>query len=273
MRHVNPKGGTKIKEVRGNKIYFFLFQLSFTASCIDTKWQMKTPILATVHMEERHTQSVIAAHLGTVATDWQLQDKISACVHDGAANIKESGERNKWTDVSCTAHKLQLCVNSAMGIDKVTNNPISNCVAGIAAASRLVGHFAHSPMAVGELKKRQEIMCPEKQPKKLIQHCKTRWNSTYAMFDRLVELRCAERSQCCKVYRRQDIGVKRRTLATNVRPAACPQATADRNICTVCRGWSNGVSCLSDAVGLSWRPSRCLCRRLNCCVCLQSRRR
>ena len=73
-----------------------------------------------------------------------------------------------------------------MGIDKVTNTAISKCVG---AASRLVGHFSHSPMACGELEKRQLQMEPDKKPVKLVQYVKTRWNSVFDMFNRLVQLR------------------------------------------------------------------------------------
>ena len=52
-----------------------------------------------------------------------------------------------------------------------------------------MGHFAHSPMATGELEKRQLQMTPDKQALKLIQHVKTRWNSVYDMFERLLQLR------------------------------------------------------------------------------------
>ena len=45
-----------------------------------------------------------------------------------------------------------------MGVDKVTSNPISKCTG---AVSRLVGHFAHSPMAVGELWKSKASMFPD----------------------------------------------------------------------------------------------------------------
>jgi len=102
--------------------------LSFTASYIDSDWMMKTPVLATVPMHERHTQTVIAAHLGDVAKDWNVSEKIVACVHDGAANVKDAGSRNNWTDVHCAAHKLQLCITTSMGMDKVSNHPISKCV-------------------------------------------------------------------------------------------------------------------------------------------------
>lgn len=160
--------------------------LSFTASYINADWTMHTPVLATAHLEERHTQSVIAESLSKVARDWEIESKIFACVHDGAANCRDVGSRNKWTDLHCAAHKLQLCITGGLGLDKVSNHPIAKCVA---AASRLVGHFSHSPMAVGELKKRQLSMNPDQRVKKLIQHCKTRWNSVYDMFERLVELR------------------------------------------------------------------------------------
>jgi len=76
-----------------------------------------------------------------------------------------------------------------MGIDKVSNNNVSKCVG---AASRLVGHFSHSPLATGALNKRQEemnITGENGQPLRLVQYVKTRWNSVYDMFDRLVKLR------------------------------------------------------------------------------------
>jgi len=107
-------------------------------------------------------------------------------MHDGAANIKDSGGRNNWMDVNCSAHKLHLCVTASMGTDKVSNHPISKCVS---AASRLVGHFAHSPMATTEPMKWQSAMSPDKPQRKLIQQCKTRWNSMYDTFNQLVDLR------------------------------------------------------------------------------------
>jgi len=163
--------------------------ISVTASFIAPQWQLRTLSLANKPMEERHTQANISARLLETATAWDIQSKITAVVHDGAANMKETGAINKWTDVSCAAHKLHLCVTGAMGIDKVTNTIISKCVS---AASRLVGHFSHSAMASAELEKRQlamSILGENGQPLKLIQHVRTRWNSVFDMFERLTKLR------------------------------------------------------------------------------------
>lgn len=57
----------------------------------------------------------------------------------------------------------------------------------LAAVSRkLVGHFKHSTNAMAALKKKQEQLNIEKH-----HDVSTRWNSTYLMFDRLLEQRWA----------------------------------------------------------------------------------
>ena len=52
--------------------------------------------------------------------DWEIESKIFACVHDGAANCSHS----RWTDFHCTAHKLQLHITGGLGLDKVSNHPM-----------------------------------------------------------------------------------------------------------------------------------------------------
>jgi len=129
----------------------------------------------------------ITTQLSTIANDWGIADKIVACVHDGASNVKEAGARNDWVDVHCAAHVLHLCISAAIGVNKTASTkPIARC---IGAASHLVMHFHHSPLATNELLKKQLEMKPNEPTKKLIQHCKTRWNSAFHMMERLVELR------------------------------------------------------------------------------------
>jgi len=95
--------------------------ISFTATNITPSWMMRSPTLANAHMDERHTQDNITARLAEMSTEWELSQKVVSVVHDGAANMRECGSRNGWVDViDCSAHKIHLCVMSAMGIDKVS---------------------------------------------------------------------------------------------------------------------------------------------------------
>jgi len=163
--------------------------ISVTASYITPQWELKARTLNNLPMEERHTQTNISARLLDVAQSWNIASKVKAVLHDGASNMKDAGSTNSWTDIGCAAHKLHLAVINSMGIDKVTNSALSKCVG---AASRLVGHFSHSALAETELAKRQQAMAitgENGQPLKLVQHVKTRWNSVFDMFQRLVKLR------------------------------------------------------------------------------------
>jgi len=136
-------------------------------------------------MGERTTSDYISQCLKKTMDEWNISDQILAVVHDGASNVKEIVKSNNWQDIGCAVHKLHHVVSAALGIDKVSNTPVSKCVA---AGSRLVGHFSHSALATSELAKRQKAMNAEKPPLKLIQYCKTRWNSVYDTFERLVAL-------------------------------------------------------------------------------------
>jgi len=91
--------------------------LSMTASLITPDWIMKTLTLADVQLVERHTMSVISTTLDDLAAKWGIKNKVLFCVHDGASNMAHTSATNAWSDVSCSAHKLHLCVTAALGID------------------------------------------------------------------------------------------------------------------------------------------------------------
>lgn len=170
--------------------------LAVTASYFNKNWELRTPVLATVKLQQRHTAQYLAEEIEHVVTEWNISDKISAIVHDNGANIAHVAEivNTEYTDVSCAAHTLQLVINKAMGTDKTDSQaPISKLVN---AASRLVGHFSHSALATSELKKKQKHFESakdetgvEEEPLSLIQYCRTRWNSIYHMLERLHKLR------------------------------------------------------------------------------------
>ena len=121
---------------------------------------------------QRHTAPALAQQLKNVAEHWQIDDKISAVVHDNASNTKDVG--NLALDVP------GLAVNAGLEC----NRSITKVIGG---ANPLVGHFKHSTVATKALEAKQQQMDSPKH--RLISSCKTRWNSTFEMLERLIEAR------------------------------------------------------------------------------------
>ena len=92
-------------------------------------------VLDSVVIHGRHTLEHISVTLGEIARDWDIHEKIVACVHDGASNCKVAGAANSWRDVHCAADLINLAMTSAIGTNKVSSKPISKLVG---AASQLV---------------------------------------------------------------------------------------------------------------------------------------
>ena len=157
--------------------------ITVSAHYISPEWQLLSCVLETPGMPERHTGQNIVDRLGGIADRWAINEKVSVVVHDQAANMEcaiDILENDRgWQSMKCTAHCLQLCLKAGLSIniiDRLTG-----------AACKLVGHFKHSVLACEDLRKRQTQM--ELPEHKLIQDCDTRWNSTYYMLKRLVEMR------------------------------------------------------------------------------------
>lgn len=163
--------------------------LAVTGSFITEKMQIRTPVLDTVLLTERHKAAYLELELEKVIQEWEIPGKIVAVVHDNASNVHHIAENislNDAVDIGCAAHTLQLAIADAMGTKlPVANSPISRAVN---STSRLVGHFNHSNSANTELQKRQLIDTPDSTPVKLIQYCRTRWNSICDMFERTDKL-------------------------------------------------------------------------------------
>jgi hypothetical protein len=145
-------------------------------------WVLQSAILQTRSMPERHTAENMAHVLQAAVDHWGIAGKVAACVHDNASNILLANSRYlEWESHRCFAHTLQLAINDGFKLGSV-----STVVGG---ASRLVSHFHHSTVATEALKGKQaEQNLPQH---RLIQHVKTRWNSIYDMFERLLEQRWA----------------------------------------------------------------------------------
>ncbi|XP_056132772.1 E3 SUMO-protein ligase ZBED1-like [Lampris incognitus] len=157
--------------------------MTVTCHFIDEAWEMQLCVLATQNMEESHTADYIEKELNTIVVEWMLESaRVSACIHDNAANMIKANQACDWESVSCGAHTIELAIND--GFKAV---PCLERIVG--ACSKLVAHFHHSTKAMLALRVKQEQMAP---PHHTVTQCsKTRWNSVYLMFARLLKQRWA----------------------------------------------------------------------------------
>ena len=172
--------------------------ITITGHFIDQNWEMKNHVLATRRITERHTALNIASELSAIAVE-EYGATITCIVTDNAANIRLAAEENKWSQASCFAHTLQLCIEDGLKIDLVSRS--------LAAARRLVAHFSHSVLATDALKARQRAEGVAV-PLKLIQATPTRWNSSLEMVERLILLRIPVYAVLCddKITKPRDRG-------------------------------------------------------------------
>ena len=151
--------------------------LTVTVHFIDKLWQMCT------ELGERHTGINIADRLTKMAKEWDIPHKrISAIVHDNAANAVLGAELTDWPHFGCVVHTLQLCIKS--GLDLPVIDRLNDRLT--AASRKLVGHFKHSVAALREKQSQLGILshC-------LIQDVTTLWNSAFFMLERFAEQRVA----------------------------------------------------------------------------------
>ncbi|KAL0821412.1 hypothetical protein ABMA28_004894 [Loxostege sticticalis] len=157
--------------------------IALTGHYLTEQLDFKTVLLGCCQFEGHHTSANIAAEIGILVDKYGLRDKVNFMITDNASNVvKAVKEELKWKHFGCYAHSLNLVVEDALKlvqprIDKV---------------KRIVMHVKKSNLSSERLQKHQVQQGQE--PKRLIQSVDTRWNSTYYMLKRFVELEEAVRS-------------------------------------------------------------------------------
>ena len=156
--------------------------MSVTCHFVNEDFEMVSFLLDCFALEERHTDENLAKELLRVAVEWNIEDKVAACVTDGAANIikamgpKQAGGTG-WPHAICFAHQLNLIVH----------NGIKNFKNTVDKVKAIVQYFHKSNTATAELKKQQINSGRAELRRK--QECPTRWNSTFFMLRRMLETR------------------------------------------------------------------------------------
>lgn len=152
--------------------------LSVTCHFIEN-YKMVSCLRDCFEFSDKHTSENLAEELLKVAKEWDVENKVVCCVTDNAANITKAIKILKWTHHPCLAHIINLIVRDVLKVMKPAVDKVKE----------IVGFFHRSTTATHKLKSTQQQMgMPEL---KLKQECITRWNATFHMLKRILDLRDA----------------------------------------------------------------------------------
>ncbi|XP_051811807.1 zinc finger BED domain-containing protein 4-like [Acanthochromis polyacanthus] len=141
---------------------------------------MSTSVLGVEHFPQLHTAENLAQAKQKITEDWAIAEKVRCLVTDAAANMKACARKLHIRHTICIAHSLNLTVRKSC--DKIeTLTGIRN------KTKQIVTYFRTSTTAKEKLGQVQLQMGSP--VKKLINEVSTRWNSTYLMLERMVELK------------------------------------------------------------------------------------
>ncbi|KAJ4922467.1 hypothetical protein JOQ06_019562 [Pogonophryne albipinna] len=165
-----------IVEDRGFRAYTAALDPSYVLPSRGTISKRMLPNL----FEKSHTSQNLAQELSRVAKEWGIQDKIAACVTDNASNIvKAVNDILKWNHVRCFAHLLNLTVRSSVHQTEIQ--------ALILKVKSIAEYVRRSTVASAKLREMQLQMGQVQLRMK--QDVATRWNSTYFMMQRAIEIK------------------------------------------------------------------------------------
>nr|CAI5863488.1 unnamed protein product [Callosobruchus analis] len=151
--------------------------MGVTIHFIDEDFKLRTMLLKCACQPE----------LNSISEKWGIKKKIVLTVSDNAANITSAIKNGtSSTFFGCSAHNLNLIVRDALDVQP----EIAQIMGKV---KTIVAYFKQSCKATTKLIAFQDNLFI-KNPKKLLQDVVKRWNSTFYMFERFLELEGAVRS-------------------------------------------------------------------------------
>nr|CAH7748444.1 unnamed protein product [Callosobruchus chinensis] len=150
---------------------------AITCHFIDDNCKLQSRLLSSFKFSGQHTSENITQQIQSILSQWEIQNKIVACITDNAANMVKAVRLANWWHIPCFAHSLNLIVQAGL-------LEIAELLTNIKS---IVEFFKHSSSATEKLQNMQKRMGFE--VLKLKQDCPTRWNSTFDMLNRLRKMK------------------------------------------------------------------------------------
>lgn len=156
--------------------------LSLTCHGITEEFERKMIVLkAEVFNESRHTGENIAYKLEEILSQWEIpKEKVKCVVRDEGANMKKGVNLLNVKHIDCAAHKIQNVLKEGMKAQETVTAAITKC-------KKIATHFHHSTSAQDELANIQKRLLQK--TLKIKQECTTRWNSTFHMLERILQVK------------------------------------------------------------------------------------
>ena len=151
--------------------------ISLTAHFVDSDFKHHSKCLQTLEIPQDHDASSLKDVLSSMFEDWKIAGKVCGGITDNASNMVNAFRLMGIKHFPCVAHTLQLSIGRGLGVTRV-QRVLGRC-------KKLVTHFKKSTKETYKLREKQEMLqLPQHM---LIQDCVTRWGSTLAMLERLME--------------------------------------------------------------------------------------
>ena len=155
--------------------------IALTAHFLDNEKNLQAKLIGCESFTERHSSINILEKLKEMMAHFKIEEKVVGCTTDNGANIVKAVKDLGVFHIPCLAHKLNLCAVEVLSKSVAVKDARDKI-------AKLVSAFRSSSNVKREFRKCQERLGIDP-PKALLADVQTRWNSTYLMLERALELR------------------------------------------------------------------------------------